>query len=235
MTYSTLPATRKPAAISRQNPALQILAVLALGLVAAAAGAAEAAASHGDAAAGGTKAATCTACHGLNGNSANPEWPVLAGQNASYLRDQITRFRAGKRINALMMPMVQNLTDQDIADLAAFYSAQTPTGNEADPSYWKAGEKLYRGGDLARNIPACMACHGPIGRGNPAAGYPALQAQHAVYTVKQLDAYAADARYSKDASGKTSASANALIMNTVALRLTAEDRRDLASYIQGIR
>jgi cytochrome c553 len=160
---------------------------------------------------------------------------VLAGQNASYLRDQIARFRAGKRVNPLMLPMVQNLTDQDIADLAAFFSSQTPTGNEADPSYWKAGEKLYRGGDVARNIPACMACHGPIGRGNPAAGYPALQAQHAVYTVKQLDAYATDVRYAKDANGKTEASANALIMNTVAARLTAEDRRDLASYLQGIR
>ena len=229
MTYSTLPAARKLVAIS----------LLTLGFSAGAANAADAAApapaAHGDAAAGATKAATCTACHGLNGNSVNPEWPVLAGQNASYLRDQIARFRGGKRVNVLMQPMVQNLTDQDIADLAAFFSTQTPTGNEADPSYWKAGEKLYRGGDVARNIPACMACHGPIGRGNPAAGYPALQAQHAVYTVKQLDAYATDARYAKDANGKSEASANALIMNTVALRLTAEDRRDLASYIQGIR
>jgi cytochrome c553 len=221
MTQSILPALRRFVAIS----------VTFFGLAVGSALAADA----GDAAAGATKAATCTACHGLNGNSANPEWPVLAGQNASYLRDQIARFRDNKRANLLMMPMVQNLTDQDVADLAAFYSTQTPTGNVADPSYWKAGEKLYRGGDAARSIPACLTCHGPIGRGNPAAGYPALQAQHSVYTVKQLDAYATDLRYLKDATGRTQAGPNAHMMNTIAARLSPEDRRNLASYIQGIR
>jgi cytochrome c553 len=208
-------------------------AILALGLICATSSAF--AEEAGDAAAGATKAATCTACHGLNGNSANPEWPVLAGQNASYLREQIQRFRAGQRANPLMLPMVQALTDQDIADLAAFFSAQTPTGNEADPSYWKAGEKLYRGGNVAKGIPACLACHGPVGRGNPAAGYPALQSQHSVYTLKQLNDYGTDVRYGKDANGKSQAGPNAQMMNTIALRLTAEDRRDLASYIQGMR
>jgi cytochrome c553 len=193
------------------------------------------AAEVGDGAAGATKAATCTACHGLNGNSVNPEWPVLAGQNANYLRDQIHRFRDGKRVNALMMPMVQSLTDQDVEDLAAFFSTQTPTGNEADPSYWKAGEKLYRGGDTAHSIPACMACHGPMGRGNPAAGFPALQAQHAVYTVKQLSDYASDVRYNKTADGKSQAGPNASMMMVIASRLSAEQRRDLASYMQGMR
>jgi cytochrome c553 len=192
-------------------------------------------AQDGDAAAGATKSATCTACHGLNGNSANPEWPVLAGQNASYLSDQITRFRDGKRTNVLMQPMVSALTDQDIADLAVYYSQQTPTGNEADPSYWKAGEKLFRGGDAKRGIPACLACHGPVGRGNPAAGYPALHTQHAVYTIKQLNDYATEARYGKDAKGHSQGGPNSLMMNTIASRLTAEDRRDLASYIQGMR
>jgi cytochrome c553 len=192
-------------------------------------------AQGGDAAAGATKAATCTACHGLNGNSANPEWPVLAGQNASYLSDQISRFRDGKRTNVLMQPMVAALTDQDISDLAAYYSQQTPTGNEADPSYWKAGEKLFRGGDVKRGIPACLACHGPVGRGNPAAGYPSLHTQHAVYTVKQLNDYATEARYTKDAKGHSQGGTNSQMMNTIAARLTAEDRRDLASYIQGMR
>jgi cytochrome c553 len=192
-------------------------------------------AQDGDAAAGATKSATCTACHGLNGNSANPEWPVLAGQNASYLSDQITRFRDGKRSNVLMQPMVSALTDQDIADLAAYYSQQTPSGNEADPSYWKAGEKLFRGGDAKRGIPACLACHGPVGRGNPAAGYPALHTQHAVYTIKQLSDYATEARYSKDSKGHSQGGPNSQMMNTIASRLTAEDRRDLASYIQGMR
>lgn len=189
----------------------------------------------GDAAAGATKAATCTACHGLNGNSANPEWPSIAGQNAAYSREQIAAIKTGKRPNVLMQPMVQSLTDQDIADLAAHFAQQTPTGREADPSYWKAGEKLYRGGDGARGIPACLACHGPVGRGNPAAGYPALQAQYAVYTVKQLENYTNDARYAKDASGKIQSGPNALMMNLIASRLSPEDRRNLASYIQGMR
>jgi len=221
MSYSMPPAVRRTTAL--------VALLMSLGAGTALAQ------DKGDASAGATKAATCTACHGLNGNSVNPEWPVLAGQNAAYLRDQITRFRTGKRNNPLMQPMVQNLTDQDVADLAAFYSTQTPAGGEADPSYWKAGEKLYRGGDAARGIPACMACHGPVGRGNPAAAFPALQTQHSVYTVKQLNDYAADTRYSKDAEGKTQAGPNAQMMNLIATRLSAEDRRNLASYIQGIR
>jgi cytochrome c553 len=221
MTHSMLPATRR----------LLAIAALSLGFSTGTAFAAAA----GDAAAGATKAATCTACHGVNGNSVNPEWPVIAGQNANYLRDQVERIKTGKRVNALMLPMVQNLTEQDIADLAAYYAIQTPTGNEADPSYWKAGEKLYRGGDAARGVPACVACHGPIGRGNPAAGYPALQAQHAVYTVKQLNDYSTDVRYTKDAAGKAQSGPNAQMMKVIAGRLTPEDRRNLASYIQGIR
>jgi cytochrome c553 len=221
MSHSMPPALRRIAAA----------AVLSLSLVALPSLAQQA----GDAAAGATKSATCTACHGLNGNSANPEWPSIAGQNAAYSREQITAIKSGKRPNPLMMPIVQTLTDQDIADLAAHFSQQTPTGREADPSYWKAGQKLFRGGDGARGIPACAACHGPVGRGNPAAGYPALQAQYAVYTVKQLENYANDLRYAKDASGKTQSSPNALMMNLIASRLSAEDRRNLASYIQGIR
>ena len=221
MTHLMPPAARRTAAV------LTLLLALGAGTALAQ--------DKGDAAAGATKAATCTACHGLNGNSVNPEWPVLAGQNAAYLRDQITRFKTGKRFNALIQPMVQPLTDQDIADLAAFFSTQTPTGHEADPSYWQAGEKLYRGGDANRGIPACMACHGPVGRGVPASGFPALQAQYSVYTVKQLNDYATGTRYTKDEKGVVQAGPNAQMMNVIAARLSAEDRRNLASYIQGIR
>lgn len=189
----------------------------------------------GDAAAGATKAGTCIACHGLNGNSINPEWPSLAGQNATYLRDQIARFRDGKRVNVLMQPMVQNLTNQDIADLAAHFSVQTPNGLEADPSYWQEGRRLYREGDAQRGIPACAACHGPVARGIPSAGYPSLQAQHSVYTVKQLTDYASDTRYTKDSAGRLQAGPNAAMMIAIATRLTPEDRRNVASYLQGIR
>lgn len=215
------------------NPARRLLAVTALTLGFTGL---SLAAEKGDAAAGAAKASTCIACHGPGGNSLDAaQGPVIAGQNAAYTRDQVKRIKAGHRPNVLMQPMVKDLTDQDIADIAAYFAEQTPTGNEADPSYWKAGEKLYRSGDAARGIPACSACHGPQGRGNPAAGYPALQAQLAVYTIKQLDAYTADTRYAKDAAGQPQAGPNAAMMKVIASRLTAEDRRDLASYIQGIR
>jgi len=208
-------------------------AVLVLGF---SAGSTIAAEMHGDAAAGSGKAAVCIACHGLNGNSSDPELgPVIAGQNAVYIRDQVTRIKTGKRTAPLMQPNVQDLSEQDIADLAAFFSTQTPIGHEADPSYWQAGRDLYRGGDTSRGIPACMSCHGPVGRGAPAAGFPALQAQHAVYTMKQLDGYAAATRYTKDADGKPQAGPNAGMMATIAGRLTAEQRRNVASYIQGLR
>jgi cytochrome c553 len=211
-----------------------VATLLILGLAAGAAQAADAP-PRGDAAEGAIKAATCSSCHGLNGNSTTPEWPALAGQNAAYLRDQITRFRDGHRLSPPMMPMVQDLTDQDIADLAAFFAIQTPEGLEADPSYWQAGQSLYRGGDPARGIPACAACHGPVGRGIPAAGYPALQAQHSLYTVKQLDDFAVGTRYTKDAAGRAQAGPNAAMMTEIAGRLTPEDRRNVASYLQGMR
>jgi cytochrome c553 len=186
--------------------------------------------------AGATKAAVCTACHGVNGNSANPEWPNLAGQNAVYVREQLGMFKARKRINEIMYPIVKDMSDQDFADVAAFFAAQTPAGLEADPSYWKAGEALYKSGDAARNIPACTACHGPSGQGNPAAGYPALRAQHSVYTVKQLQDYLTKNRY-RDASDAAivNQTRNSAMMNTVAARLSPEDIRNLASYLQGLR
>jgi cytochrome c553 len=192
----------------------------------------------GNAEAGAEKAAVCTACHGPNGNSVNPEWPSLAGQNAVYVREQLTMFKDRKRLNELMYPIAMPLTDQDIADLAAYFALQTPAGLEADPSYWKAGEKLYRSGDGARGIPSCAACHGPAGKGNPAAGYPALRAQHSVYTAAQLQAYATQARYqdaTDPANVKMYQSRNGSMMVTLAKRLSPEDMRNLASYIQGLR
>ena len=190
--------------------------------------------TDGSAQEGSAKAGVCLACHGMNGNSTNPEWPSLAGQSAMYVAEQLRLFRAGVRNNPVMQPMAAGLSDDDINDLSAYYATQTPTGLEADPSYWKAGDQLYRTGDRTRNIPACIACHGPMGAGNPAAGYPALRAQHAVYTVKQLSAYKDGSRY-QQTQDKTAKSRNGQIMVTIAQRLTPEDMRDLASYVQGLR
>lgn len=225
---------------------LFILAMAALGADPLAAAAAEekaaapaAQVAKGSAEAGAAKATTCSACHGPNGNSLNPEWPVLAGQNASYVSEQLQLFKTSLRPNSLMLPIIASLSEQDFLDLGAYFAAQTPQGGEADPSYWQAGEKLYRGGDQARGIPGCIACHGPVGRGNPAAAYPALRAQHSVYTVKQLNDYATQSRYVKDEQGRAKLDANlqarAQMMTTIAARLTPEDRRNLASYIQGMR
>jgi len=190
----------------------------------------------GSAEAGANKAGVCIACHGPNGNSVNPEWPNLAGQNAVYIREQLDMFKARKRNNPVMQPIVDPLSEQDFADVAAFFAAQTPTGLEADPSYWKAGEALYKSGDVSRNIPACVACHGPAGQGNAGAGFPALRAQHSVYTVKQLQDYLTKNRY-RDATNpeKINTTRNSAMMTTIAARLTPEDIRNLASYVQGLR
>ncbi len=163
----------------------------------------------------------------------NPEWPRLAGQSAVYIAEQLRLFRAGVRNNPIMKPLAASLSDQDIDDLAVYYEAQTPTGLEADPSYWKAGEALYLSGDAAREVPPCVACHGPVGRGNLAAGYPALRAQQSVYVVKQLNDYASGARYTGPNPDR--ASRNGVMMLTLAKRLTPEEIRDVASYLQGMR
>jgi cytochrome c553 len=179
----------------------------------------------GSAEKGATKAVVCQACHGQNGNSTNPEWPSLAGLGADYIAEQLKNFKEGKRNNPIMMPNVMTLGTDDMADLGAYFGSLVNTGLEADPSYWKAGEKLYRGGDPARGIPACMACHGPSGRGNEPAKFPALRGQHSVYVIKQLHDYASGARN----TGPNG------IMQTVSKRLTEDDMRGLASYVQGIR
>jgi cytochrome c553 len=190
--------------------------------------------AEGSAQQGATKAAVCTACHGPNGNSTNPQWPKLAGQNAIYIDEQLRLFKAAVRNNPVMMPMGATLSDKDMADLSVYYETQTPVGAEADPSYWQGGQALYREGDASRNIPACVACHGPVGRGNLASGYPALRAQFSEYVVKQLNDYASGARYAGAAAGKPT-SRNGAMMATIAKRLTPEDIRNVASYIQGMR
>jgi cytochrome c553 len=179
----------------------------------------------GSAEAGAAKAIVCQACHGANGNSTNPEWPSLAGMGADYIADQLKNFKEGKRANPVMMPNAMSLSADDMADLGAYFDSLTNTGLEADPSYWQAGQKLYQGGDPARAIPACMACHGPTGAGNEPAKFPALRGQQSVYVVKQLNDYASGAR----TTGPNG------IMETIAKRLSPEDMRNLASYLQGIR
>ncbi|MCH9675517.1 MAG: cytochrome c4 [Gammaproteobacteria bacterium] len=145
----------------------------------------------GDAAAGKTKASLCAACHGPDGNSVNPDWPKLAGQHGDYIAKQTMAIKNGEgRVNALMAPMVANLSAEDAADIGAYFATQTSTYAESVSADAAAiAAPLYRGGDAARGIPACMSCHGPDGRGNGPAKFPSLRGQHAKYTATQLMAY----------------------------------------------
>jgi cytochrome c553 len=185
----------------------------------------------GDAARGQSRSAElyCDACHGVNGNSVTPEWPTLAGQNAAYLAKQLELLRAGARSNPEMQPMAAPLSDADIVDLAAHYSAQTVITSATSGDDSKAGESLYRDGDPVRSIPACSSCHGPAGRGNPATGDPAVRAQQPVYSSRQLEAYAKRTRYTSSPQ-----SANLEIMHVTAGKLTPEEILSLAAYLRAM-
>jgi len=182
---------------------------------------------EGSAEAGMAKSITCTACHGAQGNSVNPLWPNIAGQSASYLLAQMTAFKDGSRSDPLMTAQAMLLSDEDMHDIAVYFEGLPAAAMAvADPGKVDKGQALYRGGDSASGTAACLACHGPTGRGNPAANYPALQGQHSVYTAKQLQDYANGGRTS---DGKTR------IMRDIAARLSQDDIDAVASYVQGLR
>jgi cytochrome c553 len=176
--------------------------------------------------AGQAKSATCMACHGMDGNSANPEWPALAGQHPSYVIKQLKHFKANERQNVLMSPMAMILSDQDMEDLAAYFSAQkrVATG-ETEPSKLQLGQAIFRAGIPARGVPSCSGCHGPSGAGIAGAAFPRIGGQHAVYTAAQLRGYKSGARATDPNS----------MMRTIASRLTDEEIDAVASYLQGMR
>ena len=178
----------------------------------------------GDATAGKEKSAACAGCHGMDGNSANPEWPKLAGQGDHYLSKQLQDFKGGVRKNATMAPMVAALGEQDMADLSAFYSSQAVQAGSADEKLVELGQKIYRGGNPASGVSACIGCHGPSGAGNPAASFPSLSGQHAKYVENQLNTFKSGER-SNDA-GK--------MMRTIASKMTEQEIKAVASYVQGL-
>jgi cytochrome c553 len=186
-------------------------------------GSGSAALAEGSAEAGQAKSAVCAACHGIDGNSANPEWPSLAGQHAGFLRVQLRAFRDGQRQNPLMSPMAMGLSDEDISDLAAFFAAQRPAAREADPELVELGQRLFLGGDLERGITACIACHGPTGQGNPLALYPGGRRPARRPTPAQaLRDYASGTRANQ-------------MMQDIAARMTEDDIRAVSNYLQGLR
>ncbi len=185
----------------------------------------------GNAEAGQVKAATCVACHGVDGNSAVPTFPKLSGLGHKYLLKQMQDIRDGRRPVALMAGQVDNMTDQDLSDIAAFYDAQPRTGGTADPDKVSLGRKVYLGGIAERQVPACSGCHSPTGNGNGPAGYPALAGQHADYVAAQLKMFR---KGYEDPAGRTNGG-EAKIMRTTAFRMSDMEIDAVASYIAGLQ
>ena len=182
---------------------------------------------EGDAEAGQAKSITCAACHGQDGNSVNPVWPSIAGQHAAYTVEQLQAFKNGSRSEPLMLGQVMTLTDEDMRNLAVYYEGMSPAAKSvADPDVIRLGQRLYRGGDRESSASACIACHGPTGRGNPASSVPSVRGQYAVYAAAQLRAYASGARKS---DGPTR------VMRDIASTLSEEEIVAVASYMQGLQ
>lgn len=181
----------------------------------------------GDPEAGAAKAMVCGACHGQDGNSTIAEWPKIAGQHADYATRQTQMVRDQKRNVPTMYPMVMNLTDQDIADISAYFEQQPIKPGVADEALVEVGQAIYQSGNMSSGVASCAACHGPSGRGIPGAHYPSLQGQHADYTADRLRRYrlgennGADDPYSN-------------IMVAVSQQLTDEEIEAVSSYIEGL-
>jgi cytochrome c553 len=177
----------------------------------------------GDPTEGKQKAESCGGCHGPDGNGAAPIFPKLAGQHASYLTKQLHDFKTEKRPEPTMTAMALALSDDDMADIGAFYAAQAVQVEAAQEN--ELGRTIYRAGDPQRGVPACTGCHGPEAKGNEPAGYPALRGQYAAYLSKTLHDFKGKARYN-DANE---------MMRVVAAHLTDEEITGLSEYIAGLR
>ncbi|MDI3262803.1 MAG: c-type cytochrome [Fulvimonas sp.] len=188
--------------------------------------AAAASGKPGDAAAGQGKAAACGACHGMDGNSSDPQYPKLAGQHEDYIVRQLTNFKANKRQNPIMLGMATPLSEQDMHDIGAYFASKQSLPGVADAALVERGQQLFREGDPELGVPACMACHGIAGRGNPGAKYPQLTSQHAQYVQAKLKDWHDGVTWSDDALAQ--------IMPTIAKKLSEADIAAVASYIEGL-
>ena len=170
---------------------------------------------------------SCAACHGDNGISVNPVWPKLAGQNPKYLASQLYEFRKGvdgNRNNAVMYGIAVTLSDSDIEDLSAYYASLKSNVGLTQDKYLELGRDMYRGGNMDIKIQACISCHGPNGQGNHAAAIPMLSGQHSQYTYQQLKNFQSSMRsndYNK-------------MMRNIVHRMTDEEMKAVASYIEGL-
>jgi cytochrome c553 len=179
----------------------------------------------GDAAAGEGKSAMCAACHMADGNSVVPQFPKIAGQHEQYIVKQLAEFKAMKRKDDTMFGMSAALSDEDMADIGAFFASKKATPTEADESKAALGQDVYRGGNMSTGVPACMGCHGPAGAGNPTAKYPALAGQHAAYTIKQLNAFR-DGTRDNDAGN---------MMRNIAARMSTAEIEAVSNYLSSMK
>ena len=186
---------------------------------------------RGDAAAGETKAVTCGACHGADGNSVVPNFPKLAGLGEKYLLKQMKDIRDGRRVVAAMAGQVDNMTDQDLADIAAFYDSKTRSTELANADLLELGRKVYMSGIMERKVAACSGCHSPSGKGNGPGGFPGLAGQHADYIAGQLKMFR---KGYEDPSGRTN-DGESKIMRTTAFELSDLEIEAVASYAAGLR
>jgi cytochrome c553 len=178
----------------------------------------------GDIEAGRGKAAVCAACHGAQGNSTNPVWPKLSGQHAFYISKELHDFRNKKRADKTMQQMAANLSDTDIEDMAAYFAEGLPTIEAANADQVKLGEQLYRGGNSEKNIPACIACHGPSGAGSAPAKFPRIGGQHAAYLAKALKEFKSESRDNDHQA----------MMRDIAGRMNNKEIEAVSSYISGL-
>lgn len=178
-----------------------------------------------DVEAGKAASATCAACHGATGNSAAPMFPSIAGQSASYIAEQLHAFRDGNRVNPIMSPQAKALTDQQITDLAAYFSAQTRTVAAPSTDDSIPGAHLWKFGGHSNSIAACAACHGAQGQGNQPAGFPALRGLTPQYVLESLMSY-------RDEQRKTE---HANIMVSIAKKLSDDDMKNVAQHIATFR
>ena len=185
------------------------------------------AAMAGNAEAGKTKAAACGGCHGMDGNSMIPAYPKLAGQNEAYIVKQIKDFKANStRQNAIMLGMVAALSDEDAADIGAYFQSQKlASAATFDESKLAAGREIYKGGNLQTGVPACQACHGPNGAGTAGIGYPQLGGQYVDYTLAQLKAFKEGARSNDDK----------MLMRSIVEKMSEEDMVAVANYIASLK
>lgn len=185
----------------------------------------------GDAAAGEGKAVTCGACHGADGNSVVPNFPKLAGLGEKYLLKQMQDIRDGRRMVAAMAGQVDNMSDQDLADIAAFYDGKARTPELADADLLELGRKVYMSGIMDRKVAACSGCHSPTGKGNGPGGFPGLAGQHADYIAAQLKMFR---KGYEDPAGRTN-DGDSKIMRTTAFELSDLEIEAVSSYAAGLR